>query len=203
MSVSASGAVGYTADVTSATAGGTGVAQVEVDDYDAFYDYVNSPSTTPASHLIKYRPAAMSERAAGKAARRESANTSTLTPDFIFLEHFPDAPHPRRRARRSGKLSRPKLASPTLTLFDSTGKVIATNTGWGNAPASGNSSVAAEIQPATTAIMNSVYASTIASGSADSAMVVTLPANTGYTAEVTSANGSSAGIALVEVYSVP
>jgi hypothetical protein len=34
-------------------------------------------------------------------------------------------------------------------------------------------------------------------------MVVTLPSSTGYTAEVTSANHSSAGIALVEVYNVP
>ncbi|MGD1031539.1 MAG: hypothetical protein ABSA05_10395, partial [Opitutaceae bacterium] len=52
MSVSANGSVGYTADITSATSGGTGVAQIEVDDADAFSDYVNNPASTPPSHLI-------------------------------------------------------------------------------------------------------------------------------------------------------
>jgi hypothetical protein len=51
--------------------------------------------------------------------------------------------------------------------------------------------------------MNSVYASTIAPGSNDCAMVVTLPANAGYTAEVTSADSVSTGLALVEVYNLP
>ena len=63
--------------------------------------------------------------------------------------------------------------------------------------------MAAGIQPATTAIMNSVYASTILAGSNDCAMVVTLPANNGYTAKVTSADSASTGIALVEVYDLP
>jgi hypothetical protein len=94
------------------------------------------------------------------------------------------------------------LVTPTLTLFDSTGAVIATNTAWGNAPVRGNSTVAAGVQPATTAIMNSVYASTIAAGSADCAMVVTLPPNNGYTAQVNGVN-STTGIALVEVYNIP
>jgi hypothetical protein len=54
--------------------------------------------------------------------------------------------------------------------------------------------------------MNKVYASAIAAGSADCAMVATLPAGTsgasGYTAQVSSADGTS-GIALVDVYNVP
>jgi hypothetical protein len=51
--------------------------------------------------------------------------------------------------------------------------------------------------------MNSVYASQFVTGSNDCAMVVTLSANAGYTAEVTSADGVSTGIALVEVYDLP
>ena len=97
------------------------------------------------------------------------------------------------------------LAKPTLTLFDSAGNVIATNSGWSTSPVPGNSTAAAGIQPATTAIMNSVYASTIAPGSNDCAMVVTLPTGgsaAGYTAQVSSAD-STTGLALVEVYNVP
>jgi hypothetical protein len=55
--------------------------------------------------------------------------------------------------------------------------------------------------------MNSVYAGTIAVGSNDSAMVVTLPTGNsgvaGYTVTVTSADNTAAGIALVEVYNLP
>ena len=93
-----------------------------------------------------------------------------------------------------------------LTLYDSSGNAIATNAGWGNAPVRGNSTVAAGVQAATTAIMNSVYAGTIAAGSGDCAMVVTLPTGSsgvaGYTAKVTNANSTS-GLALVEVYNLP
>jgi len=97
------------------------------------------------------------------------------------------------------------LAKPTLTLYDASGNVVATNAGWGNAVTAGNSTTAAGIQQATTAIMNGVFASVIAPGSNDCAMVVTLPTGgsaAGYTAQVSSAD-TTTGLALVEVYNVP
>jgi hypothetical protein len=93
------------------------------------------------------------------------------------------------------------LAAPQLTLYDSTGAVIATNTGWSTAPVAGASSVAAGVQAATAPIMASLYAFSLQSGSADCAMVVTLPPG-GYTAQVSGLNNTT-GVGLVEVYDVP
>lgn len=93
------------------------------------------------------------------------------------------------------------LAEPALTLFDNQQQVIATNAGWAQPPAAGNSSVAAGLQPATAAIMAQVGAFALAPGSADSAMVVTLRPGS-YSAQVSGVGGDS-GIALVEIYEVP
>ncbi len=204
MSVPGSGSVGYTADVTSATTGGAGVAQVEVDDYDSFYDYINNPAATPASHLTNISTRGYVGASGGLGGASGGSQYQYLDAGFyIFGSTFQTllirAIGPGEAASFPGQ----NLTRPMLTLYDSSGNVIATNAGWGNTPVPGNSTVAAEIQPATTAIMNSVYASTIAPGSADCAMVVTLPTGTGYTAEVSSADHASAGIALVEVYNIP
>lgn len=83
------------------------------------------------------------------------------------------------------------LAYPKLELFNSTGVKIAENTGWTNAP-----NVAA-IAAATAA----AGLAPLAPGSADCAIVVTLPAG-GYTAQVSGVDGAT-GVALVEVYEVP
>jgi sugar lactone lactonase YvrE len=80
------------------------------------------------------------------------------------------------------------LAQPTLTLFNSAGVPIASNTGWGTG---GN---AAQIAAAATAC----GAFALPSGSADCALLATLPPGS-YTAEVTGAAGTT-GIALAEVY---
>ena len=95
------------------------------------------------------------------------------------------------------------LSSPILTVYDSASpaSVIATNAGWQNSPIQGTSAVVSGIQPATSAVMSSVGAFGLASGSADSAMILTLPAGA-YTAQVSGANGTT-GIALVEIYEVP
>jgi hypothetical protein len=93
------------------------------------------------------------------------------------------------------------LSSPSLTVFDSQGAVIGTNTGWGNPPATGTSNVAATVAPATAAIMTSVGAFALPADSADSAMVITVPPGN-YTAEISGASGN-AGVALVEVYDIP
>jgi len=90
--------------------------------------------------------------------------------------------------------------SPVLTLLDSQGSTIASNQGWSSGSSAGSSAVKAGVEPATTAIMAHVGAFTLTSGSADSAMTVTLPPGS-YTAQVSGAAGAS-GVGLVEVYEV-
>jgi hypothetical protein len=187
-SVPAGAGIGYTAEVDSANSGGTGIALIEAYDYDAY-------TGTPASNLIN-----ISTRAfvgTGNDVLVAGFWSIGSTSQTVLIR----AVGPGLAASNSA-LTGLTLVTPTLTLYDSSGNIIATNTGWGNAPVKGNSTVAAGIQPATTAIMNSVFASAIASGSADCAMVVTLPPNSGYTAQVNGVN-STTGIALVEVYNVP
>jgi hypothetical protein len=83
------------------------------------------------------------------------------------------------------------LAQPSLSLFDSSGNAIASNTGWGTGsnPAQVTSAGA------------SVGAFALASGSADSALIVNLSAGA-YTMQISGA-GISTGVALAEVYEVP
>jgi hypothetical protein len=83
------------------------------------------------------------------------------------------------------------LAQPSLSVFDSTGSVIATNAGWGTGsnPAGITSAGA------------SVGAFALASGSADSALVVNVSAGA-YTMQLSGVNNST-GVALAEVYEVP
>jgi hypothetical protein len=82
------------------------------------------------------------------------------------------------------------LTNPILTLYDSAGNPLATNTGWTTAQN------ASEIEAATTA--SGAFA--FPSGSADSAILVSL-APGAYTAEIVGANGDT-GVALAEVYKV-
>jgi YVTN family beta-propeller protein len=82
------------------------------------------------------------------------------------------------------------LANPTLSLLDSTGAVIASNKGWGtNANPAQVASISAQ-----------VGAFAFASGSADCALIASLPAGS-YTVEVSGA-GSTTGVALAEVYEI-
>jgi sugar lactone lactonase YvrE len=83
------------------------------------------------------------------------------------------------------------LANPTLTVVDSSGKTVATNTGW-----STNSNAAAIASEAT-----KVGAFALPSGSADCALLLTLAPGS-YTAIVSGVGGTS-GIALVEAYQAP
>ncbi len=191
-SVPAGPGVGYTAQVDSATTGATGIAEVEVFDYDS---YVGAA----ASHLVNISTRAF----VGTGSRSLVAGFYLIggaSQTLLIRAVGPGL------AVTTPALSGLTLARPTLALFDAAGNTIATNAGWGNAPVGGNSTVVAGIEPATTAIMNHVYASAIAAGSADCAMVVTLPTGAagvaGYTAQVTSAD-STTGIALIEVYNVP
>jgi sugar lactone lactonase YvrE len=97
------------------------------------------------------------------------------------------------------------LAAPVLTVYNSSGAVIATNTGWQNAITTGSGAVLDEpgatlAQPSTAAIHAQVGAFSLKGGSADSAMVVTLPPGS-YTAQV-AGQGGTTGVALVEIYQV-
>jgi subtilase family serine protease len=189
LSVPAGPGIGYTTQIDGLN-DGSGVALVEVYDYDSYVG-------TPASRLIN-----ISSRAV------VGMGNQSLVAGFYVIGSTSQTL--LIRAVGPGLAGTPAysgltLARPTLTLFDSSGNTIATNIGWGNAITPGNSTVAAGIQPATAAVMNSVYASTIAAGSKDCAMVVTLPTGgsaAGYTAQVSSAD-STTGLALVEVYNVP
>ncbi len=80
------------------------------------------------------------------------------------------------------------LADPVVTVFNNTGSVVATNTGWGT-----NTNPAA----VSTAALE-VGAFALPSSSADSALLLTLPPGA-YTVQITSAKGNS-GIALFEAY---
>ncbi len=93
------------------------------------------------------------------------------------------------------------LAEPSIALTDSAGTLIVSNTGWGNSPVAGTSLVAATYRQATAADMASAGAFALAAGSADSAIVVTLPPGS-YTAVITGV-GNTTGTALVEVYELP
>ena len=80
------------------------------------------------------------------------------------------------------------LPDPVLTVYNSSGAVVATNTGWGtNTSPTSISTAALE-----------VGAFALPSASADSALLITLQPGA-YTAQVTSAKGNS-GIALFEAY---
>ena len=93
------------------------------------------------------------------------------------------------------------ISEPTIGLYDSSSALIATNTGWGNALNPGSSTVAATVRRATAADMNAVGAFSLPSGSADCAMVASLPAGS-YTLELGGINNST-GVGLVEVYLMP
>lgn len=79
------------------------------------------------------------------------------------------------------------LANPQLTLRNGSGAAIATNAGWG-----GGAALAS--------VFAQVGAFALPAGSADCALVLTLPPGS-YTAQIAGAN-SSTGVALVEVYDV-
>ena len=99
------------------------------------------------------------------------------------------------------------LAHPQLTLYDSGSapgesapQAIASNDGWGGSPTRGSSPVQAGVQAAAAAAMARVGAFSLAAGSADAAMLVTLPPGP-YTVQLAGAGGST-GIGLVEIYEV-
>lgn len=90
------------------------------------------------------------------------------------------------------------LELPQLTLFDANSAIIASDAGWGNSPVIGPSPVSAQITAAANADFSRVYAFAFPAGSADSAMMATLPPGL-YSAQIAGEN-SGTGMALAEVY---
>ena len=92
------------------------------------------------------------------------------------------------------------LAQPVLTVYDSSGKVIASDQGWQNPPSvpAGASAVNASPANASHATFSKVGAFDLSDGSADSALVLTLPSGS-YTAQISGLNKTT-GVALIEVY---
>jgi hypothetical protein len=83
------------------------------------------------------------------------------------------------------------LANPVLSVVDSSGNTVASNTGWSTD--SNAATIASEIA--------AVGAFSLPQGSADCALLLTLQPGA-YTAVVSGANGAS-GVALVEIYQAP
>jgi hypothetical protein len=93
------------------------------------------------------------------------------------------------------------LKSTAITVFDSNQLPIASNTGWSASPTPGTSPVKARIEQASASTFSSVGAFQPSSAmSADSAMIVTLPAGA-YTVQLTGP-GNSTGVALAELYEI-
>lgn len=92
------------------------------------------------------------------------------------------------------------LTQASLSLYDSTNTLIASNAGWANSLTVGTSTVLASCRPATAGDMSSVGAFALAARSGDSAIVATLPPGS-YTA-VISGTGGATGTALAEVYEI-
>jgi hypothetical protein len=91
------------------------------------------------------------------------------------------------------------LPTPSISLFDSSSAIIATNTGWSNASVLGSSSAGVTVQAATSAIFSQVYAFPLTAGSLDSAMVATVPSGGEFTAQVSGVGGAT-GVGLIELY---
>jgi len=82
------------------------------------------------------------------------------------------------------------LAQPTLSVYNSAGTMVASNTGWGKGSDAGQiASVSA-----------SVGAFALAAGSADCALIISLQPGS-YTIQISGVGGST-GVALAEVYEV-
>jgi hypothetical protein len=176
----------YTATVAGAN-GGTGVALEEIYDTD---------SGTPSARLIN-----LSSRA------NVGTGANVLIAGFVIGGGGAEKVLIRGigpALANYGLSSATVLSTPQLTLSDAAGNIIATNlNGWSNTPALGAAPVAASasVQPASAAVMASVGAFALTANSADTALLVTLPAGA-YTAQVAGANGTT-GVALIEVYEVP
>jgi sugar lactone lactonase YvrE len=171
----------YTAQISSSS-GDSGVALLEV--------FNAGPSTSSSRFINLSARSYVGSRAAGLVVGFAVSGTGTETVlirgDGPSLSQFGVTPI---------------LASLEVTLYDSSGNPIASDIGWGNAPTLGPSPVSASIAPATTLLFTQIGAFPLASGSADCAIVATLPPGD-YSVEVSGLSGST-GMALAEILEMP
>ncbi len=167
----------YTAQVAS-TQAGTGVAIAEVYDAD---------EGAPANRLINL--SARATVGSGSAILIGGFVIEGTTSETVVVRAIGPA--------LLGFGLNPFLSNPVLTVLDAQGRPIAQDAGWEN-PVTASGAAA---EPATAYTFSRVGAFALAAGSADCALVLTLPPGQ-YTAQVTAAPGSSGptGAALVEVY---
>jgi hypothetical protein len=174
---------------------GTGVGLVECYDADSISDH---PTNT--ARLVN-----MSARA------NAGAGNSSLIAGFVVAPGPLNYPATLLLRVMGPSLTRlgvtNVLSMPSLTLFDSASKPIASNTGWGNAPTMaagpGGSSVRAGVDAASAGMMAVVGAYPAAAGSSDSALVATLPPGA-YSMVISGPPDGpgqpSSGIVLIEIY---
>lgn len=93
------------------------------------------------------------------------------------------------------------LSKPQLTFYNSSTQIIATNSGWNNSLTYGSQSFQTLASQASASAMSFVGAFALAQGSADSAVLASLPLTQGnaYTVQVSGMNSTS-GVALDEIY---
>ncbi len=91
-----------------------------------------------------------------------------------------------------------ELVAPQLVLLDNNGAVVATNLGWGNAPIAGSSTAMEMPVAAGATLMSTLGAFPYAIGSADTALVLTMPPGNN-TVQLSGVAGTG-GIALCEIY---
>jgi hypothetical protein len=157
----------YTAQVTGLN-GGQGNALAEIYDTDA---------GSPAQHLIN-----LSARGA------VGTGSAILIGGFVITGNASETVLIRGIGPGLGAFGLSGLlAHPVLTILDSTGKVVVTNTVWGGTPA-------------LTAAFTQVGAFPLVADSADSALLVTLPPGA-YTAQLSGASATT-GLGLLEIYEV-
>ena len=158
-----------TAQVTGAD-GGTGVVLLEAYDADT--------GATPAAHFINVSVRGLA-----------GSGSSVLTVGFVITGPSDETLLIRAIGPTLSTFGvSGALASPLLSIFDSSQVVMSSNNGWGGT---------AELQAA----FSAVDAFALSATSNDSAVLVTLPPGA-YTAQVSGAGGST-GIALLEVYEEP
>ncbi len=92
------------------------------------------------------------------------------------------------------------VAAPVLSLYNTSGALIAENSGWSSPDTVNSSYPAASASTIATDAANA-GAFALAAGSADASIVVTLPPGI-YTGQVTGAAGQT-GAALLEIYELP
>lgn len=145
----------------------------------------SGPTPTPTSGTSSARLINISTRA------QVGTGGNILIPGFVISGSGAETLLIRADGPSLSQFSVPGvLAQPSLSVFNNAGTVIASNTGWGT---NSNPTQIASVS-------SQVGAFELTPGSADCALIVSLPAGA-YTVQISGVNGTT-GVALAEVYEV-